>query len=225
MLLRAFGEMLPAAMGIALSPFPIIAVVLVLGTVDAVRTGLSFAIGWLLGIGALTAAILLMVASADQAGSTESTLLAWVRVSAGAAMILLAGKKWHTRPRDGDEHVLPPWMERIDGATPARAFRLGAALGGANPKNIALALSAAASITELGLHGGTKAAAGVIFVLLASCTVLGAVIVRVVAGDRATAPLDSVKHFMLYNNNVIMMTVLLLLGASVLGNGLEALSW
>jgi threonine/homoserine/homoserine lactone efflux protein len=225
MLLRAFGEMLPAAMGIALSPFPIIAVVLVLGTVEAVRTGVSFAAGWLLGIGALTGVILLVVASADVPGSNESTMLAWARVVAGAAMIAMAGKKWHTRPRTGDVPVLPHWMERIDGISPASAFRLGAVLGGANPKNLALALSGAASITELGLHGGTKAAAGVIFVALASCTVLGAVAVRAVAGERAVAPLDSVKHFMIDNNNVIMMTVFLLLGANVLGNGLEALSW
>jgi threonine/homoserine/homoserine lactone efflux protein len=225
MLLRAFGEMLPAAMGVALSPFPIIAVVLVLGAVDAVRTGVAFATGWVLGIGALTTVIMLLIASADTAGSTQSTVIAWVRVAAGAAMILVAAKKWRTRPRKGDDPVMPPWMARLDGITPARAFRLGAALGGANPKNVALITSAVASITELGLHGGTKVAAGAILVALSSCTVLGAVLARAVAGDKAVASLESVKQFMLDNNNVIMMVVLLLLGATVLGNGLEALSW
>jgi len=165
------------------------------------------------------------VSSADQAGSTESTLLAWVRVLAGAAMIVLAGKKWATRPREGDTPVMPPWMASIEGISPVRAVRLGLLLGGANPKNIALTLSAAASITELGLHGSTKVVAGVIFVVLASSTVVGAVVLRVIAGERAAMFLTSVQHFMVDNNNVIMMVVLLVLGANVLGKGLEALSW
>jgi threonine/homoserine/homoserine lactone efflux protein len=225
MLLRAFGEMLPAAMGIALSPFPIVAVVLVLGTRDAVRSGLAFATGWLLGIGSLTALVLLLVSSADQAGSSDSKVVGWLRVLIGAAMIVLAGKKWATRPREGDVPHAPPWMERIDGITPGRALRLGVMLGGVNPKNIALTVSAAASITEVGLHGADKVAAGAIFVGLASCTVLGAVVLRVVARERAATFLGSVQQFMLDNNNVIMMVVLLVLGANVLGNGLEALSW
>jgi threonine/homoserine/homoserine lactone efflux protein len=225
MLLRAFGEMLPAALAIAFSPFPVIAVVLMLSTADAVRTGLSFLLGWLAGIGLLITLLLLAVSSADEAGSTESTMVGWVRVVAGAVMIVAAGKKWSTRPREGEEPVMPPWMARISEISPRRALRLGAVLGGANPKNIALAISAAASITELGLHGSTKVAAGVIFVVLASSTVLGAVAVRMVAGEKAAAPLDSVKGFMLVNNNVIMMFVFLLFGASVLGKGLEALSW
>jgi threonine/homoserine/homoserine lactone efflux protein len=225
MLLRAFGEMLPAALGIALSPFPIIAVVLVLGTADAVRTGWSFAVGWLAGIGLLVTILLVAVSSADGAGNRESTLVGWLRVIIGAAMIVAAGKKWATRPRKGEAPVMPPWMERISDITPVRALRLGALLGGANPKNIALAASAVASINQLGMHGGTKAAAGVILVVIASSTVVGAVVARAVAGEKAAGALDSVKQFMLDNNNVIMMMVLLLLGASVLGNGLEALSW
>jgi hypothetical protein len=64
----------------------------------------------------------------------------------------------------------------------------------------------------------------VVFVVLASSSVLGAVLFRTVGGQRAAAPLESVKQFMLANNAVIMMVVLLVLGAKILGDGLGAIS-
>jgi hypothetical protein len=45
-----------------------------------------------------------------------------------------------------------------------------------------------------------------------------------VGGERSVAPLESVKQFMIANNNVIMMIILLILGAKVLGDGISGLS-
>ncbi|MFD7782037.1 hypothetical protein ACFV4Q_02875 [Streptomyces nojiriensis] len=44
-----------------------------------------------------------------------------------------------------------------------------------------------------------------------------------VGGQRATSFLDSVRQFMVANSTVITVIVLLLLGASVLGDGLSGL--
>jgi threonine/homoserine/homoserine lactone efflux protein len=224
MFLQALGEMLPAALAVALSPFPIIAVVLVLGTSAAVRNGLSFAGGWLLGLGLLTALVLVLVGGGDDdPGASAHTLLSWLRVAIGLALLFLAGRKWHTRPRHGDEPVMPTWMAGIESVSAARAFRLGALLGGANPKNIALTLSGTASIAELTASGGSAWWAATAFVLISSSTVMGTVVVRFVMGERAAAPLNSVSRFMSDNNAVIMMVVLLVLGAKILGDGLAGL--
>ncbi len=45
-----------------------------------------------------------------------------------------------------------------------------------------------------------------------------------IAKDRATAPLASIKQFMSDHNAVIMMVVLLVLGAKLLGGGIAGLS-
>jgi hypothetical protein len=50
-----------------------------------------------------------------------------------------------------------------------------------------------------------------------------AVIARFVGGERAAAPLEPLRQFMVDNNAVIMMIVLLLLGAKILGDGLTGL--
>jgi hypothetical protein len=48
---QAIGGSLPLAIGIAISPIPIIAVVLMLTTPRAKTNGPAFLLGWLLGLG------------------------------------------------------------------------------------------------------------------------------------------------------------------------------
>ena len=48
---EAIGQSLPLAIGVALSPIPIIAVVLMLTTPRARANGPAFVLGWLVGLG------------------------------------------------------------------------------------------------------------------------------------------------------------------------------
>ena len=68
----AIGEMLPLAIGIAISPLPIIAVILMLTTPKARTNGLAFLGGWLLGL-AVVGAIVLVV-DRRRRGPLERTL-------------------------------------------------------------------------------------------------------------------------------------------------------
>jgi len=135
----------------------------------------------------------------------------------------MAAKQWKQRPKPGEEPRTPGWMATVDRATPARAALLGAALSGANPKNLALTLTAAASIAEASLDSVDKAIAVAVFVAVGSASVVGLVCFHLVARDRSARPLAAVTEFMAANNAVIMMIVLLLLGAKLLGDGTGAL--
>ena len=130
---------------------------------------------------------------------------------------------WRTRPRAGEEPATPSWMASLDSLTPLKALGLGAALSGANPKNLALTFAAAASIAQAGLDATDTAIAIAVFVAIGSITVAGAVLAFLFAHDRAVAPLATIEGFMLANNNVIMMVLLLVLGAKMLGDGLAGL--
>jgi hypothetical protein len=55
---EAIGQSLPLAVGVALSPVPIIAVVLMLTTPRARTNGPAFVLGWLLGLGVVGAVVL-----------------------------------------------------------------------------------------------------------------------------------------------------------------------
>jgi Sap, sulfolipid-1-addressing protein len=183
LLSEAIGSTLPLALAVGLSPFAVIAIVLILA----------------------------------------STFADWLRVLAGAGLIAAGARKWSGRARDGEEATVPGWMASIDGASAGRALALGLVLSGANVKNFVLTASAAAAIVEAGAHDAQLAVAVVVFVLLGSGVVLGAVLLHLTGGPRAASLLDAVRRFMVANNAVITVLVLLLLGATVLGDGLAGL--
>ena len=73
---KAIGGSLPLAIGIALSPIPIIAVVLMLTSRKAKVNGPAFILGWLLGLG-IIGAIVLSLAGTGGASKSGSPA-AWV---------------------------------------------------------------------------------------------------------------------------------------------------
>lgn len=216
------GDLLPSAFAVALSPIPIIAVVLVLGAARARTAGPAFALGWIGGLLAVSVVVVLVLGAGSDPDSDDPGI-SWLKVALGILFLVMAAKQWTKRPRDGREAQTPKWMATIDTATPSKAAVLGAALSGANPKNLALTLAASASIAEAGLDQADKAIAIAVFVLLGSVTVAGAVLFYLVDAKRAAPALDAIRRFMSDNNAVIMMVVLLLLGAKLLGDGLAVI--
>ncbi|WP_328942334.1 GAP family protein [Streptomyces sp. NBC_00250] len=223
MLIQAVGAVLPAALAVALSPFPLIGIVLILAGRQGRRNGLLFTAGWVAGLGIVATLVVVVLGGADDPESPSSALADWGRVVAGAALIVLGARTWWRRPRAGSEAETPRWMASLDDISAPRALLLGALLSGANPKNLVLAASAATSIVEAGAHDGDLVVAVAVFVLVGSCTVLGAVAIHLLGGRRAASFLDGVRQFMITNSTVITVIVLLLLGAGVLGDGLTGL--
>lgn len=221
-ILPTVGELLPVAAAVALSPIPVVGVVVVLGTPRARRVAPAFGLGWLLGLTAVTTVVVLVARGigVDDPGSDAATGFAWGRVAVGVLLLGLAVKTWATRPRDGDERPRPTWLDRMDTLTPTGALGLGAALGSANPKNLALAAAAGATIAQAGLDTAQTVAVVALFVLLASTSVVGAVVWFLVAPHSAAGPLGAVERFMERHNSAIVIVVLVIFGLSLLGEGL-----
>jgi threonine/homoserine/homoserine lactone efflux protein len=221
---RAIGDLLPSAVGVALSPVPIIAVILMLGTPRARSNGPAFAVGWVLGLVIVSVVVLLLASDSDDGDSGSSTAVDVIKLSIGVLFLLMAVKQWQARPKPGEESEMPKWMAAIDRVTAGKSLGLGALLSGVNPKNLALTAAAAATIAQAGLDGGESAIAVAVFVAIGSLTVVGPVLYYVIAGDRAASALDSIKQFMSQHNAVIMFVLLLVLGAKLLGSGIAGLS-
>jgi threonine/homoserine/homoserine lactone efflux protein len=219
---EAIGGLLPSAIAVALSPIPIVGVVLVLGTPRARSSGTAFAVGWIFGLGVLSTAVVLGLGSGVDPG-TESGI-EWFKVAVGIVFLSMAAQQWKKRPRNGETVEMPKWMDSVASITTPGAAVLGAGLSGANPKNLALTLAASASISEAGLDRVDTALAVVAYVALGSITVAGSVLLYFLSPKRAARPLAAVGQFMSENSAVIMMVVLLLLGAKLLGDGLGGIA-
>jgi len=221
---RAIGDLLPLAIGVALSPVPIVAVILILGTPKAGSNGPAFALGWVGGLAVVSVVVVLLASGADDPDSGSSTTVDVLELVLGALFVVLALGQWHKRPQAGQPAQLPGWMQTLDGFTPAKSLALGAALSAVKPKNLALTVAAAGSIAQAGTDTGGTAVSIVVFVAIGSITVAGPVLCNTVARERAARPLASIKEFMSQHNAVIMMVVLLVLGGKLLGNGIAGLS-
>ena len=220
----AIGGTLPFALGVALSPIPIIAVVLMLTTQRARVNGTVFIAGWLAGL-AVAGAIALSIAGPADASSSgaPATWVSWLKVVLGAALLLIAALQFRNRPRKGDRVELPKWMDRVDQIKPLPAAGLGV-LSGLNPKNLLLVAAAAAAIAQTGISGGEQAIAYLVFALLGTLGVGTPVGIYFTMGARSEKPLSELKDWMAQNNAVIMAVICLIIGVKLIGDAIGGLT-
>jgi hypothetical protein len=217
---EAIGQTLGFAVGVAISPVPIIALILMLFSKHARGNSLGFLAGWLVGLGLVSAIVL----SIGLEGSDGGDQGGWVKLVIGVLFLFLGVRQWRARPKDGQEPPMPAWMASIDGFTTAKAFGLALVLSAVNPKNLGLTIAAAASISAVGLSGGQEALVAVVYVLIASITIILPVVGYLVAPHRAAPLLDTMKVWLMANNATIMAVLFVVLGAKVLGDGITTLA-
>ena len=222
---QAIGEILPLAIGVAISPVPIIAIVLMLGTPRARSNGLAFALGWLAGLTIVGGALLAFASgnSQENDGGPE-TWVSVVKLVLGVLFLLLAARTWRSRPKAGQEAAMPKWMQAIDTFTTGRSLVFGVLLSGVNPKNLALTIAAATTIAQTGISGGESAGALIVFILIGSLSILTPVFIYFALGTRAAVILDELKDWMAGHNAAIMTVLLLVLGAKLIGDAVGGLS-
>jgi threonine/homoserine/homoserine lactone efflux protein len=222
---EAIGNFLPSAVGVAISPLPIVAVVLMLVTERGRANGLSFVLGWWIGLGLVGAIVLAISAPAN--ASTDTGPATWVDVLfliLGLLLILVAARQWRGRPHGDQEPSAPKWMGALDEFTPVKAGAAGVALSALNPKNLLLAVAGAAAIAQTGISTGQEVVSYVVFVAIASIGVAAPVVIYFATGERSQDLLDELKTWLSRNNAVIMAVLMLIIGIKLIGNAISGFS-
>ena len=220
----AIGQVLSLGVGVALSPVPIIAVVLMLGTPQARANGPAFVLGWVAGL-ALAGAVILLVSSGADA-SEQGDPADWVgvlKVVLGLLLLLVAARTWQVRPRAGDAAELPKWMQTIDTFRAPRALGFGALMSGVNPKNLLLTVGAAAAIAQTGIPAGEQAVALAVFIVVGTLGPGIPVAIYFAMGERAARLLEGLKTWMGAHNAAIMAVLCLVIAAKLIGDGISGL--
>lgn len=218
---NVIGEILTPALGVAISPIPIIAAILMLLSSRARVTGTGFLLGWVLGIVvAVTAFSLLSSILPTDDTDGAQPIKGVIQLVLGALLLLLAARQWRGRPRAGAEPAMPKWMQAIDSITFPKALGLGFLLSAVNPKNLLLLASAGVTIGASGLGGGAVVVAIAVFTVIAASTVLVPVVGYLLAADRLRGPLDGLRGWLEKENAVIMAVLLLVIGVALIGKGI-----
>jgi hypothetical protein len=222
---QAIGGSLALAIGIALSPIPIIAVVLMLTTPRARANGPAFVLGWLLGLGVVGAIVLAVAGPANASSSgAPATWVSWLKIILGAGLLLIAVRQFRGRPHGEDQAPMPKWLGAIENFKPAAALGTGALLVGANPKNLILAVAGAAAIAQTGIAGAQQAIAYLVFAVIATIGVGAPVVIYFAMGERSQELLGKLKNWMGQHNAVIMSVLCLIIGAKLIGDAISALT-
>ena len=217
------GDFLPVAVAVAASPVPVIAVILILFTPQARSNSVAFLFGWVLGL-TVVGSIVLIAGDFASDDSGESTTSGVVKLVLGLVFLLLAVRNWRSRPKAGEDPELPGWMATIDDFGAAKSGGTAAFLSGVNPKNLALTVAATATIAAAGLTTGEQIAVFAVFVAIASITVAAPVLVYLIMGERVQDGLNSLKEWLVANNNTVMAGLFVVFGAKLLGDGITILS-
>jgi hypothetical protein len=220
----AIGQSLPVAVGVLVSPLPIVAVVLMLVSERARANALAFVVGWFLAVLAVVLVVALLAGSAPDDDGGPATWTGWLKIVLGVLLLLLSVSQWRGRPRAGTEPSAPKWMAAIERFTPVRSAGLAVLLGVVNPKNLLLVVSGGTAIAAAA-PGDTSATivAALVFAVVASAGVVAPVVIYFSMGARAAGILDELKSWMIHNNAAIMAVLLLILGAKMLGDGISTL--
>jgi hypothetical protein len=207
------GAVLPQALAIALSPVPLVCVLLTLMTPRPVRAALCFAVGWYGALAIATALVVVLTDTvADYSAETARDGVDVIRLAVGALFAVLAVRYWRARPAPGVPPKRPRLLDRISTLSAAGLVVTGSVAALANLKNLPLILSAGSYLGAANLAPGPATAATAAFVTAASASVLLPIpIVLLVGVARITPALKALESWLLTNLNLITATILLLL--------------
>ncbi len=222
---HAVGDVLGLAAGIAVSPLPIVAIILILATPRGRLNGLLFALGWVLGLAALGA--LMLAVGGTGGASAPKNPATWVgalKLALGALLVVFGARQWRRRPKDASQAQLPKWMTAIDGFTPIKILGLALLFSAGNLKNAPLTIAAGASISSSGLPATQQVVTLVIFVVIASLGVLAPLVVYLVMGERAKSILRSWRDWAAQHNVAVLAALFFVFGLKLLGDGISILA-
>jgi len=213
------NDALVPAVGIALSPLPILAIALLLGGRRGLTAGFAFWVAWIAAVAAATTALVVVV---DSAGTTDGNpaAIAVAELVLGALFLAFAARLAVGRraAREGT----PAWLKALDRGGSGRAAALALLLSCANPKNVALILAGAIAIAE-GEGTGSTAVGMFAFVGIAACGVSVPLVARMATPQRSGSAIAALRRLLARHDRTLALVVALALGAYFAGDGLAGL--
>jgi 4-amino-4-deoxy-L-arabinose transferase-like glycosyltransferase len=95
---KVLGDVLGLAAGVAISPLPIIAIILILATPRGRLNGPLFTTGWILGLSALGAVMLAIASPATASAHNQpATWVGALKLALGVLVVLFGARQWHRR--------------------------------------------------------------------------------------------------------------------------------
>lgn len=216
------GDLLPYAVGVALSPVPLIAVFLVLGAPAGRVAGVALVVARV-GTVAGVAVIVAFLADLLPESNGTSPLGVLLRIVLGVVLMVWAVVQLVRRTDQSESSDQPAWMVSMASASVPGAARIGVLLSAVNVKELAFGAGAGLTIAAADIGAGATVVVAVGYAVVACLASVVAVAAFWFAEDRVSRPLDRTRVWLARNSTVLVALVLLVIGAVLVGEGLQDL--
>jgi hypothetical protein len=214
-----FLQILPLAIVCALSPWAIVAVILMLAS-DRPSNSIAWLAGWTLSTFGIGLLVVFFFGGYDfSSATTPTTAASVIQVLLGVLLLLAAARFWSRRPaRTGQTPKEPGWMTRIGQMKPLWAFLIGGFW-----INTALVVAAAVDTLRADLSNGESIAVFAAFSLV-TASVQGALILYAyVVPKRAAVGLKRIREWIARNQQAALAMISLVLAVWLASKGIRGL--
>lgn len=219
-IVEAIGLFLPLSFGIALSPIPILALVIILMTTKANKNAPAFLFGWILGI--LIVGIFVFLSPGNQTVNGTPTFIAGlIRIILGAALLILAIRKLLQRQNSDKPVEVPKYIARLESVGIFQSVMTGFIFSAIYPKNLVLAIAGAVVIDRVVTLFAMQLIALLVFTALASLSIASPIVAYFLEKQKVRAVLTQWKSWLVNNNATIVIILLLIFGMLLLGRGIR----
>ena len=221
-MIEALKEAFPMLLGLALSPFPLIAIIIILMTPKAKSNSLWFLLGWIFGIYSI-GLLVLIIPGLGSNSDIPSIYSGGIRIALGLSLLIIAFKKWLNRPRSGDEIVTPKMFLSIDKFGLRKSMLTGFLFSAANVKNMAFSAAGSLRINQSLAGNESVFIALLLFSLIGSLTLIFPIIIYAFTEKKIEPTFLIWKKWLIKNNAILLVFMLGIVGLILVKGGIEIL--
>ncbi|MFV0252528.1 MAG: GAP family protein [Beutenbergiaceae bacterium] len=218
-MLTVIGQFLPNAFGIALSPMPLIFLLVLMFSSRPRIKAISLVLGWWIGVALMAGLVIALGLEPSTNGPRAG--MGWVNLAMGLLFAFLAVTSWRGRPRPDKPSRDPGWMSKVDDMSPIAVLGFTAVLIAINAKNTALIVTGALWISGSAIPILQQIIALAIFAVLSSAFALAITAAFLLAGQRVEPMLTALKEWLERNNAYVMTFLFAYLAVSALGKAIS----
>jgi hypothetical protein len=211
------GLMLPFAVGVALGPIPIAAVILMVLSLHPGVGGRMFVVGWAVG---LLAAVIVLSLVVGWLGLAAAGRVWVVRLILGVVLLVLAWERASAGRASGADGEMPSWVSGLDRMPLDRAFTFAVLQASLDPRKVILVAAVALVFSAAAMSLAEALVASLLFAVIGSLGVASPLVLSRRAGSSGRARLEAARTRLVEDNTTIQAVTLLLLGALLVGQGL-----
>jgi hypothetical protein len=208
------------AVGVAVSPLPVIGVLVALIGAGGRRNGAAFLLGWGAGVAGVVVGVYVAVRDADL--DSANRIIGGVQLAFGLVLVAEGVRRTWNRERFAGAELR--WLGRSDRMTRPEAVGAGLALAVLNPKNVGLCATAAVGVAHAELDGATPAGRLGLFVAVACSSVAAPVLFAIARPQSSARVLGACRTRFLRHGHLLVVVVVFVVGIAFTVQGLRAVS-